>query len=98
MSNINTIEDVLVIEDAVAEIDQPDATAVPTAAPRRGFLHRRFGERGLTTVEYAIGIVLIIALVGAFIVAISTGSFQLLVQSLFQGIFDYLRAQFKLPI
>ncbi len=97
MSNINTIEDALVIEDAVVEIDQPDATAVPTAAPRRGFLHRRFGERGLTTVEYAIGIVLIIALVGAFIVAINTGSLRLLIDELFKAIFTFLKAKFQLP-
>lgn len=94
MSNINTIEDALVIEDAV-KIEQEASAAVSVAARRRGLLGRRLGERGLTTVEYAIGIVLVITIVGAIIFAIQTDTFGLLMQGLFKAIFAYVQAMFK---
>lgn len=63
------------------------AAAVPAPA---GPLTRRHGERGLTTIEYALGIALIIAVIGALIVAAEGDFFGELVQGLFKELFQQI--------
>lgn len=55
-------------------------------------------ERGMTTVEYALGVVVVIVLIGAIIVAIQTGSFGDLVNELIEAILGWITAAFDLPI
>lgn len=58
------------------------AVEVPDDGGRRSTL-----ERGLTTVEYAIGIVLVITIVGLLIKAAGEGWFMTLVKTLVTAIF-----------
>ncbi|MFV0452620.1 MAG: hypothetical protein ACK5LS_10340 [Propioniciclava sp.] len=72
------------------EGDQPGDLGSDAAVRPAGSV-RRLGaavERGLTTVEYAIGIVLILAIVGVLILAVKEGWFMGLVQMLMKAIFD----------
>ncbi|WP_300079184.1 hypothetical protein [Propioniciclava sp.] len=61
-----------------------DAPLQPAASQP---VSRRHSERGLTTVEYAIGIALIIAIIGAMVLATHQGFFTQLVQDLFKALF-----------
>lgn len=63
------------------------AAVVPAPAGR---LTRRRGERGLTTIEYALGIALIIAVIGALVVAARADFFGELVQGLFRELFQQI--------
>lgn len=55
-------------------------------------------ERGLTTVEYAIGVILVITIVGVLATTASGPEFQRLVSDLFGVIFGKLTQGFRLPI
>lgn len=57
-------------------------------------VRRSLRERGLTTVEYAVGIVLIIALVAVGVQAAKAGWFMTLVQELIGTIFRLVTSQF----
>ena len=61
----------------------PSAQRPATGVPAR----RRAGhERGMATVEYAIGIVLVLVIVGAVIVSIQQGWFAELAQELIEAL------------
>lgn len=62
-------------------------TDTDEAAVTAGGRLRAWGERGLTTVEYAIGIVLILSIVGLLIKASSQGWFLDLVKDLVGVVF-----------
>lgn len=70
------------------------ATLVEAATARR----RALRERGLTTVEYALGVVVVIVIIGAVIVAIQTGSFQGLLDALIKAIMEWITGAFDLQI
>ncbi|MBK8462016.1 MAG: DUF4244 domain-containing protein [Nigerium sp.] len=55
------------------------------------------GERGMATVEYAIGVVLVIAIIGAIILSIQGGWFDPLVQKLVQALMESVTDAFALP-
>lgn len=55
---------------------------------------RTLWERGLTTVEYAVGIVLVITIVGLLIAAAQQGWFMDLVKALIKAIFATITGAF----
>lgn len=54
------------------------------------------GERGMAAVEYAIGVVLVIAIIGAIIMSIQGGWFGSLVESLVTALVDSVTEAFDL--
>nr|NLI50443.1 DUF4244 domain-containing protein [Propionibacterium sp.] len=54
------------------------------------------GERGMVTIEYAVGAVMVIALVAAIVVAIGQGWMGELTQSFAQFIFDQFKRALQL--
>lgn len=76
MSHTNSV-----VEAAPAEVvasESHEAGAVTT---------RRRWERGLATVEYALGVVLIVTVIGAMVWSAQQGWFKDLVKALFETIF-----------
>lgn len=59
---------------------------------------RRLHERGMATVEYAIGIVLILVIVGVMIASIQGGWFDDVVEELVRALANLVRDQFKIPV
>lgn len=55
-------------------------------------------ERGMATVEYALGVIVVIVLIGAIVVAINTGSFGDLVDQLLKALMGWITSAFQLPI
>ncbi len=55
------------------------------------------GERGMAAVEYAIGVVLIIAIIGAIIASIQGDWFGPLVENLVAALVDTVTEAFDLP-
>ena len=90
MSNTHTIENA-VVEVELAEL--LGETAPSEGAP----VVQRLGERGLTTAEYAIGVVMVIALVGGVIYAINTDSFRELAEGVIRAIFEFIKGRINLP-
>lgn len=78
---------IAVTELAIERTDTDDLAEAALAPAASEPVARRRSERGLTTVEYAIGIALIIAVVGAMIVATQADFFTQLVQDLFKALF-----------
>lgn len=69
--------------------------AVATAAvPTR----RHLRERGMATIEYAIGTVLVIVIVGVIIASIQGGWFHTVVQHLVEALGQSIQEAFKLDI
>ncbi|MFT3876715.1 MAG: hypothetical protein QM708_09885 [Propioniciclava sp.] len=58
---------------------------------------RRRDERGMVAIEYAMGVVLIIVIIGVMIVAINGGWFGTLVQGLVTALLDSVKSSFELP-
>ena len=60
----------------------------------------RLRERGMATVEYALGVVIVIVLIGLIITAINTGTFKELLDQLISAIMGWIQEAFKvnLPI
>ncbi len=54
-------------------------------------------ERGMATVEYALGVVVVIVLIGVIIAAIQTGTFQELVEQLIKAVMNWIVQAFNLP-
>ena len=81
---MNEITQTIEIDSTLAVVDEPQQ-------PSRN-------ERGLTTVEYAIGIVLVITIVGVLATSADSEEFRGLVQNLFGVIFAKLTSGFSLPI
>ena len=52
-------------------------------------------ERGMVTIEYAVGAVMVIALVGVIILAINSGQFQGLVNQFIDFIIKFLQTSIK---
>lgn len=65
----------------------------PTVAGGACVRGRELWERGLTTVEYAIGIVLVLTIVGLLIKAAGEGWFTTLVKNLIGVIFKVITSQ-----
>lgn len=59
---------------------------------------RTLRERGMATVEYALGVVVVIVLIGAIVIAIQTGSFRDLVEELIEALMNWVTGAFKLPL
>ena len=59
-----------------------------------------YRERGMATVEYALGVVIVIVLIGLIITAINTGTFKELLDQLISAIMGWIQEAFKvnLPI
>lgn len=74
-------------------MSQTVETTVPTVPARR-----RLHERGMATVEYAIGIVLILVIVGVMIASIQGGWFDDVVEELVRALANLVRDQFKIPV
>ncbi len=55
-------------------------------------------ERGMATVEYALGVVVVIVIIGAIVVAINTGTFGSLVDELIQALMGWITQAFQLPL
>lgn len=55
-------------------------------------------ERGMATVEYALGVVVVIVIIGAIILAIGTGTFGDLVEQLIGALMNWIMGVFDLPI
>lgn len=55
-------------------------------------------ERGMATVEYALGVVVVIVIIGVIVVAIQTGSFGELVEQLIKAILGWITQAFSVPI
>ncbi len=64
-----------------AEVERA-AESVEPSARRSGAIRRALHERGMVTIEYAIGAVLVLVLVGVIIASIQQGWFSDLVKSL----------------
>ena len=67
-----------------------EATPLPT--------RNRLRERGMATVEYALGVIVVIVLIGAIVVAINTDTFQALLSGLFKALLGWITSAFQLPI
>ena len=74
-------------------VEVVEGDAAPGVLSRVGARGRALWERGLTTVEYAIGIVLVLTIVGLLIKAASEGWFSSLVKNLVGVIFRVITAQ-----
>lgn len=72
------------------------AESVPSLLPRTGARGRELWERGLTTVEYAIGIVLVLTIVTLLIKATGESWFDGLVQGLLNHVFDLIQKALKM--
>lgn len=59
---------------------------------------RHLRERGMATVEYALGVVVVIVLIGVIIAAIQTGTLQDLIEELLKAIVGWVKAAFNLPM
>lgn len=74
------------VEAMQVENEQVEAECVesvePSARRRGAALRRALHERGMVTIEYAIGAVLVLVLVGVIIASIQQGWFAQLVQQL----------------
>ena len=55
-------------------------------------------ERGMATVEYALGVVVVIVINGATVVAINTGSFSQLVDNLIGALMEWITGAFDLEL
>ena len=55
-------------------------------------------ERGMATVEYALGVVVVIVLIGVIVAAIQTGTFNELVQQLLEAIMGWVTDAFDVPL
>lgn len=62
----------------------------PGVLPSRWRLH----ERGMATVEYALGVIVVIVLIGVIVVAINTGSFDKLVNELIEAVMGWVQDAF----
>ncbi|MFP5416497.1 MAG: hypothetical protein ACLGHZ_06420 [Actinomycetes bacterium] len=61
--------------------------------------HRRDGhERGMATVEYAIGVVLVLVIVGAVIVSVQQGWFSKLAQELIEALLETVVKSFNIDL
>ena len=67
-------------------------TSTPTA------VRTSLRERGMATVEYALGVVVVIVLVGAIVVAIQTGTFGDLIEQLLGAIVKWITKVFEIPL
>lgn len=74
-------------ETIIAPVEQ---TAV---LPNRGQLR----ERGMATVEYALGVIVVIVLIGVIIAAIQTGTFGALVEQLIEAVMTWVTGMFDNP-
>lgn len=54
-------------------------------------------ERGMATVEYALGVVVVIVIIGAIVLAIQTGTFGDLVNELLKALMNWIKQAFELP-
>lgn len=59
---------------------------------------RGLRERGMATVEYALGVVVVIVIIGAIVVAIQTGSFGTLLEGLIQALMGWITGAFDLEL
>ena len=59
---------------------------------------RSLAERGMTTVEYALGVVVVIVLIGVIVTAIQTGTFRELIEALIGAIAKWITGAFNVPI
>lgn len=80
------------------ETDRTDQQLVPVAAVAQpgGVPVRRRSERGMVTIEYAVGAVMVIALVAAIILAINTGMMDQLTKDFAQFIFTQFKSALNL--
>lgn len=67
--------------------------AIPVV-PRRRAGH----ERGMATVEYAIGVVLVLVIVGAIILSIQQGWFSKLAQELIEALMETVMKSFNIDL
>ncbi len=72
----------------------PARVEVPTLAERRAALR----ERGMATIEYALGVIVVVVIVGVVIAAIQTGTFQQLVEQLIRAIMSWVELAFKIAL
>ncbi len=79
------------VESAEIESPQSESALVETSEQTRRL---SLWERGMTTVEYAIGIVLVLTVIGALVLAAKQGWFAELVKVLFTAIFQVVTKQF----
>lgn len=89
MSNNNTVE--------VASVEAVEHEPVRVARAGGFGALRRGLERGLATVEYAVGIVLVLTVVGALIWSAQQGWFKDLVKVLFETIFRLVTQHLAMP-
>lgn len=73
----------------------PDAEPAQVATRKRRALLR---ERGMATLEYALGVVVVIVIIGVVIAAIQTGTFQDLVKQLIEAIMGWIQEAFKVSL
>lgn len=73
-------------------------TSLPVLVRDRGPIRQALRERGMATVEYALGVVLVIVIIGAIIVSIQAGWFDVLVQELVKALMAAVQKGFGLDI
>lgn len=79
---------------------QSDGTVGQPALRSTLAVTRRAGlrERGMATIEYALGVVVVVVIIGVVIAAIQTGTFQSLVEQLISAIVGWVEQAFKIPL
>lgn len=58
---------------------------------------RHLRERGMATVEYALGVVVVIVMIGVIIAAIQSGTLHGLIDELIKAVMNWITKSFTLP-
>lgn len=70
---------------------------LPEAATGRAAVNR-LRERGMATVEYAMGVVVVLVVIGVVVVALKTGTFQGLIENLLKALVGWVSGAFGLEL
>lgn len=58
----------------------------------------RLRERGMATVEYAMGVVVVLVVIGVVVLALKTGTFQGLIENLLKALVGWVQGAFGLTL
>ncbi|QIK71813.1 hypothetical protein G7070_05390 [Propioniciclava coleopterorum] len=83
---------------AATLVPADSAAPGPIPAPVRPGAHPALRERGMATIEYAMGVVVVLVIIGVVIAAIQTGTFQQLIEQLLGAIMGWVEQAFKIPL
>lgn len=86
------------MSEATFTLTVPTPDVEPAKAPTRGRLTLSLRERGMATLEYALGVVVVIVIIGIVIAAIQTGTFQELIKQLIEAIMGWIQQAFKVSL